>query len=389
MKSKKISILFLNFCCNLNAILAIFTQTILFFLSLVINFYSNKLLALQYQSLTSYLLWLFFLLIIFLAFIALFFFIFRYKKFYIPISLIVTSLIFLNTSAYADDTIIISSDTPENKIIPFSQFVEPSLSKDISQYTELATAHNLSTIVGKNAGTLDQSYSLLHQIVAASRLDSSNSNIAVVSTDAFIKYEVVYISEVPLTQTELTNYLIKLKTPIIWKTHGSTWIMSDLQSNRISDRELKAYSSTILNNFLHDADFFPKSNAGTFLRALRLGDMIAFESNTFNVLHSTEFKSSQSAVDVNNVNSAFGKRFFKSTLVDNQLFDSINKKFYYKSCGDFNAKLLEINNSTIDDKALTEKFKLGRKLATNIQYQSTLKFNIVSYTLNNFLKIIK
>jgi hypothetical protein len=150
---------------------------------------------------------------IFLAFIAISFYILRYKQVYIPISLIIPFLIFFNISAYADDTIIISSDTPENKIIPFSQFVEPSLTKNVSQYNELAKPHNLSTIVGKNAGTLDQSYSLLHQIVAASRLDSVN--IAVVSTDAYIKHEVVYISEISLTKTELTNYLIKLKTPII------------------------------------------------------------------------------------------------------------------------------------------------------------------------------
>jgi hypothetical protein len=137
--------------------------------------------------------------------------------------------------------------------------------------------------------------------------------------------------------------------------------MTELKDTKIN-MNLKDHH-TLLNNFLHNSDFFPKSGAGASLRALRLGDMVAFESNTFSVLNSVEFKSSQTAVDVNNVNSAFGKRFFKSTLVDNQLFDSINKKFYYKSCGDSNA--------------------------TNIQNHSTLKLNTVNYTLKNLYKFIK
>ena len=103
---------------------------------------------------------------------------------------------------------------------------------------------------------------------------------------------------------------------------------------------------------------------------MRLGDFIAFDTNNLNIVYSVEFKSSLRVIDPINVDLTFGK------------------KFYYKFFGEPPAKLIDINNLTINDKDLTEKFKLGRELATNIQNHSTFKHNTISYTLKNLFKLI-
>jgi hypothetical protein len=128
------------------------------------------------------------------------------------------------STAYADDGVITVADTSKSQpIIPLSEFLEASLDQDMARYNSLAKYHNIGAIAGSKASFLnenapmDNSYSLLHQLAAASIALGENQSNSFVSTDAFIKHEVVYIiPPANLDEVDIARFFKEGKKPIIY-----------------------------------------------------------------------------------------------------------------------------------------------------------------------------
>lgn len=289
-------------------------------------------------------------------------------------------------SAGEDDNLIAAVDSDlSGKIIPFSQVPKAVFNSDPTLYTDLVISNKLSNICGKAINILQPSYSLIHQISAASHVNLPD--VVFAPTSSFIKYEVAYISENPLTKAEIKTVLLKFQSPIISKD-GNVWIVTILAPKGPLVNKLDLNNQNALNNYLTSSDFFPKSDSN--LRALRLGDITGFNPINLNFVYSAEFKTNLTPLtDEDTIKSTFNKRFQKSLLVDHQLFDSVNKTIHSKTCGSSVIESFHVNSLPINDADLTQKFTVGHKLATNIHNQPQLKFNLIYYTLNNISKIIK
>lgn len=294
-------------------------------------------------------------------------------------------LTIIGTASAGEHDLIAAVDSSE-KIIPFSQTLDACLNKNIPEYNASINKNNLNNILGNDVNSLYPSYSFLQQVSSASRVNLPD--LVFSPTKSLLKYEVAYISEKYLTQDELKTLLLKFQSPIISKNTKNFWnVTTSCAGQDLISFLLEPNNQNALNNYLTDSKIFQQS--GSNLLVLRLGDITGFNSNNLNVVHAEEFKTSLTPITPDTINSTFATRFKKSLLVDNQLFDSINNTLHHKSCGSSVIESSQVNSLQINDADLTKKFTLGHKLATNIHNQPLLKFNLVSFTLNNISKIIK
>lgn len=125
--------------------------------------------------------------------------------------------------------------------------------------------------------------------------------------------------------------------------------------------EFRDNAQFVLTNYSHDLRFSPKS--GTNLQVIRLGDFTVFDSN-LQVTYNTEFKSTYKLVDPSKIDDLFAEKFSKSPLVNQQLIDINAKKGYTKIFGDSSIKVHDLEKLHLNDYDSTNKFKLGRHLAT-------------------------
>lgn len=297
--------------------------------------------------------------------------------------------IFLIMEASAGENFISAATTSnEDQIVPFNQLIEHSFNKNYKGYNELAKAHNVGSYLGKNASFLNSehpflnSHNLIHQVFLASKTISPNT---VVSTDAYTKYEVAYLSKNQLTMPEVLELLNKFHAPIIYLNLDKNWVIACTDfPTLLEPLLLTSNNQFVLNNYSQNLDIFPKTSTG--LQTMRLGDISVFNKLTLDVGVSAEFKTSHNIINPLEVNTVFDNKFKKAPFTDHQLLDFNKRIIYHRTANNSIVQAYDLNNFKFDNITLTEKFKLGRNIATQRPFQATLQFNSVSSALNKFLK---